>query len=426
MDALMRLAQSLIDRAARIGADPADDDETRIRKALLVLISVLILPISLLWGAIYLAFGVWAGLIAWLYLVISVVALAVFSRTRDTEWLLRVELVDILLAPTISMAFVGGFLASGAVGLWGILAPLGALVFNGARSGIRWFVAFVAVFLASGLIGELSGGESLLPRWFETAMIALNVTVAGAVVFGLLAEFVREREVALAELRVEQDRAENLLLNILPRSIADRLKADTATIADQFAAASILFADVVDFTPFAERLQPAEVVEMLDHLFTHFDLLAERYEVEKIKTIGDSYMAAAGVPAPRTDHARVMALMAIDMREAMRSQDGVGHLGLELRIGINSGPVVAGVIGRKRFLYDLWGDAVNMASRMESHGTPGQIQVTRATYELLNDEFELEPRGTVPIKGKGDVETWYLVGRRAAEPAEPAAVAASR
>jgi len=426
MDGLMRFAQPWIDRAARIGADPADDGETRIRKALLVLISVLILPIALLWGAIYLAFGVWAGLIAWLYLVISVVALIVFARTRDTEWLLRVELVDILLAPTISMAFVGGFLASGAVGLWGILAPLGALVFKGARAGIQWFVAFVAVFLASGLIGEVAGGgESPLPHWFETTMIALNVTVAGAVVFGLLAEFVREREVALAELRVEQDRAENLLLNILPRSIADRLKADTSTIADQFAAASILFADVVDFTPFAERLRPAEVVEILDDLFSHFDLLADRYEVEKIKTIGDAYMAAAGVPTARTDHARVMALMAIDMREAMRSQDAVGHLGLELRIGINSGPVVAGVIGRKRFLYDLWGDAVNMASRMESHGTPGHIQVTRATYELLKDEFDLEPRGTVPIKGKGDVETWYLVGRRIMESAEPAAVAAS-
>jgi len=164
MDGLMRFAQPWIDRAARIGADPADDGETRIRKALLVLISVLILPIALLWGAIYLAFGVWAGLIAWLYLVISVVALIVFSRTRDTEWLLRVELVDILLAPTISMAFVGGFLASGAVGLWGILAPLGALVFKGARAGIRWFVAFVAVFLVSGLIGEVAGGgESPLP-----------------------------------------------------------------------------------------------------------------------------------------------------------------------------------------------------------------------------------------------------------------------
>ena len=425
MEAVTRLVQPWLDRAARIGADPADTGEVRLRKALLVFISVLILPIALTWGAIYLAFGVWAGLIAWLYLAISVVAIVVFSRTRDTEWFLRVELVAILLAPTISMAFVGGFVASGAVGLWGILAPLGALVFHGARSGVRWFVAFVVVFLVSGLIGELAGGESPLPHWFESTMIALNVTVTGAVVFGLLAQFVNQREVALAELRIEQDRAESLLLNILPRSIADRLKADSATIADQFSAASILFGDVVDFTPFAERLRPAEVVEILDRLFTHFDLLADRYGVEKIKTIGDAYMAAAGVPVARPDHARVMALMAIDMREAMRAQDGVGRLGLELRIGINSGPVVAGVIGRKRFLYDLWGDAVNMASRMESHGTPGHIQVTRATYELLKDEFELEPRGTVPIKDKGEVETWYLVGRKAVAGEEPVPVTTS-
>ena len=410
MDAFVRFAQPWLDRAARIGADPRDDEDLRLRKALLVLVSVLILPISLVWGAIYLAFGVTAGLIAWLYLLISVGAIAIFSRTRDTEWFLRVELLDILLAPTISMAFVGGFLPSGAVGLWGILAPLGALVFNGARSGVRWFVAFVAVFLVSGIVGELAGGGSTLPPWFASAMIALNVTVAGAVVFGLLAQFVRQREEALAALRVEQDRAETLLLNILPRSIAERLKTDSATIADQFAAASILFADVVDFTPMSDHLQPAEVVGLLDHLFTHFDILAEQYEVEKIKTIGDAYMVAAGVPTPRADHARVMALMALDMREAMRSEDAVGHLGLELRIGINSGPVVAGVIGRKRFLYDLWGDAVNMASRMESAGTPGEIQVTQATYELLRDEFELEPRGTVSVKGKGDVETWYLVG----------------
>jgi len=359
-------------------------------------------------------------LIAWLYLAVSVGAIAIFSRNRDAAWLLRVELFDILLAPTVSMAFVGGFVGSGAVGLWGILAPLGALIFDGARAGMRWFVAFVGVFLASGLVGELAGGgRSILPAWFESTMVALNVTVGGAVVFLLLVLFVRQREEALADLRIEQDRAESLLLNILPRSIADKLKADTATIADQFAAASILFADVVDFTPLSDRLQPAEVVGILDHLFTHFDLLAERYEVEKIKTIGDCYMVAAGVPTPRPDHARVMALIALDMRDAMHAEDGVGHLGLEIRIGINSGPVVAGVIGRKRFLYDLWGDAVNMASRMESQGTSGQIQVTQATYELLKDEFELEPRGTVPIKGKGDVETWYLVGRRAGSPVRP-------
>jgi adenylate cyclase len=413
MEPLARFAQPSLDRAARIGADPRDTDEIRLRKTSLVVICVLIFPISITWGAIYLAFGVWAGLIAWLYTVISIAAIAIFSRTHDTEWLLRVELLDILIAPTISMAFVGGFVASGAVGIWGILAPLGALVFNGARSGVRWFAAFVAIFLASGLIGELTKSGQALPSWFETAMLALNVTVGGTVLFGLLALFVRQREEALAALQVEQDRAEDLLLNILPRSIADRLKAEPTTIADQFTEASILFADVVDFTPLSDRLQPAEVVGMLDDLFTYFDSLADRYDVEKIKTIGECYMVAAGVPTPRADHARVMAQMAIDMREAMRSPDGVGLLGLELRIGINSGPVVAGVIGRKRFLYDLWGDAVNMASRMESHGTPGQIQVTSATRELLKDDFELERRGTVAIKGKGDVETWYLLSRRA-------------
>jgi adenylate cyclase len=413
MDALARYAQPWIDRAARIGADPQDDDDVRLRKTLLVLICLLILPIALAWGVIYLALGAMAGLIAWLYLSISVAAIVYFARTRDTARFLRVELLDILLAPTVSMAFVGGFLASGAVGLWGILAPLGALVFDGTRAGIRWFMAFVAVFLVSGIAGELiSGGQSPLPAWFSSVMIALNVTVGGAVVFGLLATFVRQRAEALASLRIEQERAETLLLNILPSSIAEQLKTAPGTIADQFAAASILFADVVDFTPLAERLRPTEVVNLLDHLFSHFDDLAERYGVEKIKTIGDAYMVAAGVPVPRSDHARVMALLALDMRESMRSQDSVGHLGLEIRIGINSGPVVAGVIGRKRFLYDLWGDAVNMASRMESHGTAGRIQVTRDTYELLRDEFDLEPRGPVSIKGKGDVETWYLVGLR--------------
>jgi adenylate cyclase len=154
------------------------------------------------------------------------------------------------------------------------------------------------------------------------------------------------------------------------------------------------------------------VVGILDDLFSYFDILAERYEVEKIKTIGDCYMVAAGVPSPRPDHARALAHMALDMVDAMRSSDGVGYLGLEVRIGINSGPVVAGVIGRKRFLYDLWGDAVNTASRMESQGTPGRIQITRATHDLIDDEFVCEPRGTIPVKGKGEMETWYLLGRR--------------
>ena len=406
------VGEAAVVRLAQIGADPRDDDERRFRKALLVVVAVIILPIALVWGTLYLALGAPAGVVAYLYFAVSALSILLFARTRNAEAFLRAELIAILLAPTVSMAFVGGFVASGGVGLWGILAPLGALVFLGWRSGLRWFVAFLAVFLLSGLAGEMYGGLSELPEWFQSVMIALNISVGGTIVFILLALFAKQREEALSALRVEQAKSENLLLNILPRSIAEKLKADAHTIADQFSEASILFADVVDFTPLAEAMPPADVVGILDHLFSHFDTLAERYGLEKIKTIGDCYMVAAGVPTPRRDHAQALALMAIDMVEAMKSSDDVGHLGLELRVGINSGPVVAGVIGRKRFLYDLWGDAVNTASRMESHGTPGRIQITRATYELVCDEFECEPRGTISIKGKGEMEVWYLLGRR--------------
>jgi adenylate cyclase len=406
------IVENLIARLAQVGADPQDDDETRLRKALLILISVLILPISLVWGTLYLAFGAQSGYMAYLYFAIVLGAIVIFARTRDVGFLLRVQLFDILFAPTLSMIPLGGFLASGGVGLWGVLAPLGALVFGGLRAGVRWYIAFLAVFLGSGIAGEALGITSPLPAWFRSTMLALNVVVGGTIVFTLLALFAKQRQDAVIALRSEQERAESLLLNILPRSIADRLKAQPEAIADQFTAASILFADVVDFTPRSEHLSPAEVVGVLNDLFSHFDSLAERHGLEKIKTIGDCYMVAAGVPSPRPDHARALALMALDMLQAMRTTEVMGDLGMELRVGINSGPVVAGVIGRKRFLYDLWGDAVNTASRMESHGTPGRIQITRATFELLKDEFQCEPRGTVSIKGKGDMETWYLVGPR--------------
>ncbi|HEX6679293.1 MAG TPA: adenylate/guanylate cyclase domain-containing protein [Gaiellaceae bacterium] len=402
---------------ARIGADPQDDEDTRASKALLVLISVLILPVALLWAALYLGFGSPVGWVPLGYFVVLLSAVVVFSRTRNFGRLLLVNQVAILFAPTLSMIPLGGFLDAGGVGLWGIFAPFGALVFSDVRSAARWFAAWAVVFLGSGLAGELLGGVSPgVPDWFTSTMLALNVTVGGLLVFTLLALFADQRRNALAALRVEQAKAENLLLNILPQSIAERLKVQPRRIADQFDSASILFADVVDFTPLSEQLPPAEVVGLLDHLFSHFDELAERYGLEKIKTIGDCYMVAAGVPTPRPDHARALALMALDMQAAMRSVDAeVGQLGLELRVGINSGPVVAGVIGRKRFLYDLWGDAVNTASRMESHGTSGQIQITRATKELLENEFVCESRGTIPIKGKGDIEVWYLVGQRAVE-----------
>jgi guanylate cyclase len=398
---------------ARIGADPRDDEELRQKKALLVLVAVLIAPVSVVWGILYLALGSAVGIAPLVYFAISVASLVVFARTKSFRFLLVVQLLDILVAPTAGgQMLVGGFLPSGAVGLWGILAPLGALVFLEVRQAVRWFVAFLFVFLLTGILGELLFPDADLPLWFTSMMLALNIVGAASVAFMLLATFAHQRNEALTALRAEQEKSEALLLNILPRPIAERLKAATQTIADHFDAASILFADVVDFTPLSERLPPTEVVGLLDQLFSRFDTLVERHGLEKVKTIGDCYMASSGVPDPYPDHARKAALLALDMRDVVATSAVAGRTGLELRIGINSGPVVAGVIGTKRFLYDLWGDAVNIASRMESHGTPGEIQITRATYELLKDEFVCRRRGTIPVKGKGEIETWYVEGSR--------------
>ena len=402
---------------ARIGADPRDDEDLRQQKAHLVLFAVLVLPISVLWGSMYLAFGSPVGVIPFIYFAVSVASIAVFARTRNFSVFLTTQLLDIMLTTSTGQMLVGGFLPSGGVALWGILAPLGALVYLDVRRALRWFIAFAAMFVLLGLLGEAFFTDADIPGWFTTAMLVLNVIGTGSVAFAVLASFADQRNAALRALRAEQARSEALLVNVLPGSIAARLKVATRSIADHFDAASIVFADVVDFTPLAGRLPPAEVVGILDRLFSHFDTLVERHGLEKIKTIGDCYMAAAGVPDPHVDHARRAALLALDMREAVAAFSTPGQPSLELRIGINSGPVVAGVIGTRRFLYDLWGDAVNTASRMEANGTPGEIQITRSTYELLEGEFVCRPRGTIEVKGKGPVETWYLVEPRSEDTA---------
>ena len=395
-----------------MGADVRDDEEMRQKKALLVLLAVLILPVSVVWGSLYLGLGSPVGVVPYAYFAVSLGSLVVFARTGHFQLFLVTQLVDILLTTTAGQMLTGGFLASGGVGLWGILAPLGALVFLEVRQAVRWFGGFLVVFVLTGLAGELLVSDADLPVWFTSTMLALNVIGTASVAFTLLATFAHQRNAALTALRAEQEKSEALLLNILPRAIADRLKASAHTIADHFDAATILFADVVDFTPLAQRLPPAEMVRILDHLFSDIDMLVERHGLEKIKTIGDCYMAAAGVPVPCADHASRAAFLALDMQAAVAISAIAGRDGLELRIGINSGPVTAGVIGTKRFLYDLWGDAVNTASRMESNGTPGEIQITRATYELLKDGFVCRPRGTIEVKGKGQMETWYLEGSR--------------
>jgi class 3 adenylate cyclase len=219
-------------------------------------------------------------------------------------------------------------------------------------------------------------------------------------------------EVALEE---EQERADRLLLDILPHPIVEQLKNSPTSIAQAHHDVTILFADIVGFTELSASLAPADVVRLLNQVFSAFDAVARKHGLEKIKTIGDAYMAAAGVPLPRADHAAAAASMALEILALTRSMKTPDGQPLRLRIGINSGPVVAGVIGTTKFIYDLWGDAVNTASRMESHGSPGTIQVTASTRAALGDAFIVEERGVVNVKGKGPMTTWMIRGARSAE-----------
>ena len=400
------MTAALVERALSIGADPRDSADERFRRRLFVGVALIILPVALVWGCLYWAIGErGVALTPWAYATGSAISLVVFARTRNFAFVRTAQFLLILVAPALGTVMLGGLDASSSVMLWSLFAPLGAVAFDRPGRAWPWFAAFViTVVVALALSEVVRPDEADLPDAFVRTFDVLNIVVVSAVAMLLLVTFARGRETA-------QARVETLLLNVLPAEVAQRLQSDPNSIADHFDDASILFADVVDFTPLSSRLDAREVVGLLDRLFTSFDELVDRYEVEKIKTIGDCYMVAAGVPRRRSDHAQALAALALEMGECAKGclPEGADY-NLRLRIGISSGPVVAGVIGRRRFLYDLWGDTVNMASRMESHGTPDAIQITRSTWELLRDDFVVEPLGLVDVKGKGEVETWRLVG----------------
>ncbi len=223
---------------------------------------------------------------------------------------------------------------------------------------------------------------------------------------------ITKRKIWEEALRYQQECTEELLLNILPSPIAQRLKRAESTIADSFASVTVLFADLVNFTEFSSQIHPTKLVKLLSKIFSKFDLLAEKHGLEKIKTIGDAYMVVGGLPTTRPDHAEAIAEMALDMQREIIRFKGFNGEPFSLRIGINTGPVVAGVIGTKKFTYDLWGDTVNVASRMESQGLAGCIQVTASTYKYLQHKYWFESRGLTPIKGKGEMMTYWLMGRK--------------
>lgn len=397
---------------ARIGAVSTDSDEVRLQKVTLTLASITVTLLAVIWVGTYLALGLpVSASIPFAYQVASVVSLAAFARTKDYRLFRFGQLVLIILLPFLLQWSLGGYVASSAVSLWGLVGVFGAMFFYSARQAIPWFAAFLALTIVSGVI-DLTRvlAPAAIPTGVQIAFFVLNVVGVSLTAYLLLQYAVRARDAALA-------RSDGLLLNVLPQSIAQRLKRDPGVIAERFDEVSVLFADVADFTAFAERTSPERVVGVLDQIFSAFDRLTRERGLEKIKTIGDAYMVAGGLPEPRPDHAQAVAGLALEMQSQLaRLSDGLGFE-LRIRIGIDSGPVVAGVIGRHRFIYDLWGDTVNTASRMESHGIPGRIQVTDGTFRRLRDQFRFEERGEIEVKGKGPLRTYLLLGPNSTEEA---------
>ncbi|HEY8993409.1 MAG TPA: adenylate/guanylate cyclase domain-containing protein [Lacunisphaera sp.] len=252
-----------------------------------------------------------------------------------------------------------------------------------------------------------AGAEDYVPKPFSPVVLRARISAS------LEKKRLRDQEQAfLAQLQVERTKSERLLLNVLPKAIAERLKAGQRTIVDSFIESTVLFADIVGFTRISAKQSPQRTVQLLNDIFSSFDRIAEQLDLEKIKTIGDAYMLVSGVPVIRNDHAAVCATAAFEFLEAVRAFNRRHQLDWSIRIGMNSGPVVAGIIGTRKFAYDLWGDTVNIASRMESHGQPGQIQVSEATKKLLEGKYDFQPVGVIPIKNSPDMPT-YLLQRKA-------------
>ena len=405
------LVAGMLERLADIGARPEDSHDERLRAGALILASVGIALISFVWVLTYLAFDEpLAAAIPATFQVVTLVGLVVLARTKRFDIFRTTQLTCFLLLPAFLQVALGGFAASSGMILWAVMSPLAALAMLGVRRSLPWLVAFFLVLAVLTVLdpGLVDGDPAELPERLVIAFFVLNISGMTLGAFVMLGYFVHQRERAHAALEVERERSERLLLNVLPEPIADRLKRHEGVIAEQHDEVTVLFADLAGFTEMSAGMDPRSLVGLLDEIFTSFDALADAEGLEKIKTIGDAYMLAGGLPSPRADHAEAVARVALAMRDDVARIASTTETPLSIRIGIDSGPVVAGVIGRSRFIYDLWGDTVNVASRMESHGVPDAVQVTRPVYEKLRDRYRFEERGPIEIKGKGSVETWTL------------------
>jgi adenylate cyclase len=386
-----------------IGRRPGDEPDLVVRKRTTVAVALA----TVVAASVYMSFGIgtdrpFLTLFSSAQAAAQLALLYYFARTGRLRVVVVLMIVVGLLVIASGVVTLGGIRQANGNVVAALLVPMGAVLLLGRRAALPAYAGFAALVLWAALSDPL-WRDSPLPISAELALglYAMNMLFAGALSLALVVFIDGERLWAKAQ-------SESLLLNVLPRAIVHRLQEGEQVIADHHPDVTVLFSDVVDFTPFSERVPPGRVVEVLNELFSAFDALAEWYRLEKIKTIGDAYMVVAGVPEPRPDHAQVMLEMAVAMHAIAAEQPEIDGHRLQLRSGIATGPVVAGVIGSRKFSYDLWGDTVNIASRMESSGVPGCIQVTQASWSRLKGGYPWQVREGVEVKGKGPMRTFLL------------------
>lgn len=422
----MNAATIFLDRLRNAGIAPYDSDELRLQKSLLFFATGLIGCGSMVWLLIYRLLGPqFSSNLPFLLQLLLIGNLFIYVRTLDFHFFRSAQISLFLFMPFVAQWSIGSFITASGVSLWALLAPIGAILFIGPRESSPWFFAYFVLTALSGavdyyLADTLAASHLVVSARISALFFALNFVAVSTIVYLLLRHSDSEKHRAQERLQEahrllqnEQERSERLLLNVLPPPIAERLKNSNDTIADRFAEVSVMFADIVGFTRIAEGLTPQQVFTMLNKIFSSFDELAEKHGVEKIKTIGDAYMVAAGLhekaPAGATD---ALAEMALEMCRLLHQDFSINEMHLELRVGIGTGPVVAGVVGKQKFIYDLWGDTVNIASRVTTEGIPGVVQVDETTYQRLHDRFVFDEPQTIQVKGKGQMVVHRLLARR--------------
>jgi guanylate cyclase len=388
--------------------DPDDSEDVKLEKMSIFLVAGSCTLAGCVWTLMYyLVFGLsLTTLLPFIFVVVVGAALAVSHRTRNHRYAVFAQIICIMYITTLIQWSIGGLFDSGFVLVWSFLGPITALMFFSFRRSVIWFALYFVNLVITVVFDDFFGSHGhLVERNTQTLFFIMNLGVSSLVVFVFAGYFV-------VRALDERARANQLLLGLLPRSIARILKTSHEPIADRFECVSVLFADIAGSTVLFADLEPMVVVEWLNEVFSALDNLVEQYGLEKLRSMGDNYMVAAGIPVQREDHALILARFAIDMLAEIDKLPTRNGKQIRFRIGINSGPLVAGVIGKQKFHYDVWGDAVNIASRMESHGEVGKIHISQNTYELIKNDFECVSRGSIPIKGKGEMPTWFLVAQK--------------